>query len=197
LGIGNLGTRVRDARKAQQLSQEALAREADLSLNLVNKLERGVVTDPHYSTLSGLARALGMTVEQLVEEPVLAGKAEASETGPLQASQEELAAVVEDKRRLRYLRGWRAFVWKLEHRWRQDPPKTSREIAPLFEVMTALMDEGVFEFSNEARAAEYMDLKLFMEGVRNLNEIADDVEADEEAEERRSALRVIQGQISA
>jgi transcriptional regulator with XRE-family HTH domain len=91
MGVGNLGTRVRDARKARQLSQEALAREANLSLNLVNKLERGVVTDPHYSTLSGLARALGMTVEQLVEEPVLARKAEAP---PEQAGQNALTAKI-------------------------------------------------------------------------------------------------------
>jgi len=91
MGVGNLGIRVRDARKAKQLSQEALAREAELSLNLVNKLERGVVTDPHYSTLSGLARALGMTVEQLVEEPVLAGKDEAPPpSGPSRVSKDRL-----------------------------------------------------------------------------------------------------------
>ena len=39
---GNLGERVRAVRKARDLSQEALAREAGVSLNLVNKLERGV-----------------------------------------------------------------------------------------------------------------------------------------------------------
>ncbi len=66
MGQGNLGQRVRDARKARDLSQEALAREAGVSLNLVNKLERGVVTDPHYSTLSGLAHALELSVEDLV-----------------------------------------------------------------------------------------------------------------------------------
>lgn len=83
----DLGTRVRDVRKSRKLSQEALAREAGVSLNQVNKLERGVITDPHYSTLSGIARALDMTVEQLVEEPALAGKAEAPEVGPSNAEQ--------------------------------------------------------------------------------------------------------------
>jgi len=67
---GNLGKRVRALRTDRDLSQEALAREAGVSLNLVNKLERGVVTDPHYSTLSGIARALGVPVEELMREPV-------------------------------------------------------------------------------------------------------------------------------
>ncbi len=65
---GNLGERVREARKARDLSQEALAREAGVSLNLVNKLERGVITDPHYSTLSGLAGALDVSLYELLEE---------------------------------------------------------------------------------------------------------------------------------
>jgi len=57
-------------RTDRDLSQEALAREAGVSLNLVNKLERGVVTDPHYSTLSGIARAVGVPVDELMREPV-------------------------------------------------------------------------------------------------------------------------------
>ncbi len=73
----NLGRRIREARKARDLSQEALAREAGVSLNLVNKLERGIVTDPHYSTLSSLARALELSVENLVRggEPAPLGDA--------------------------------------------------------------------------------------------------------------------------
>jgi transcriptional regulator with XRE-family HTH domain len=81
---GSLGERLRAVRKARDLSQEALAREAGVSLNLVNKLERGVVTDPHYSTLSGIAGALGVSLAELIEEPVLAEKAEAPPlSGPL------------------------------------------------------------------------------------------------------------------
>jgi len=77
-----LKDRIRELRKAQGLSQEKLARQADLSLNLIGRLEGGQVTDPHYSTLRGLARALGVPVEDLVREPTLAGKAEAPGTGP-------------------------------------------------------------------------------------------------------------------
>jgi transcriptional regulator with XRE-family HTH domain len=68
---GNLGKRVRALRTDRDLSQEALAREAGVSLNLVNKLERGVVTDPHYSTLRGISHALGVSIDKLLqEEPV-------------------------------------------------------------------------------------------------------------------------------
>jgi transcriptional regulator with XRE-family HTH domain len=62
-----LGERIRDLRKTQEMSQEEVAQRAGVSLNLVNRLERGVITDPHYSTLVGLAKAFGMRVEKLIE----------------------------------------------------------------------------------------------------------------------------------
>jgi transcriptional regulator with XRE-family HTH domain len=76
-----IGPRVRERRIALGLSQEQLARRADISLNAMGKLETGRITDPHYSTLSGIAHALGTTVAELVgeEESVLAGpKADAT-----------------------------------------------------------------------------------------------------------------------
>jgi transcriptional regulator with XRE-family HTH domain len=79
---GVLGERIRAVRMARGISQEALARGADVSLNLVNKLERGVITDPHYSTLSGIASALGVSVEDLVREPVPLGEPPKEESGP-------------------------------------------------------------------------------------------------------------------
>lgn len=94
MALENLGEHIRTMRKARNLSQEALARRADVSLNLVGKLELGMVTNPHYSTLAGLARALDVTVEELVEEPAPLDKA--SEMRPLQASQEELADTVDE-----------------------------------------------------------------------------------------------------
>ena len=66
----SIGTRIRAARKAQGLTQEALARRADMSLNGLTQLEKGLRTDPHYSTLSKVAAGLGMSVAELVgEEP--------------------------------------------------------------------------------------------------------------------------------
>jgi transcriptional regulator with XRE-family HTH domain len=78
----SIGDKVRATRKAAGISQEEVARRAGVSLNVINRLERGVILDPHYSTLRGIARALGVPVEDLVMEPALAGNAEAPGTGP-------------------------------------------------------------------------------------------------------------------
>ena len=78
----SIGDKVRATRKAAGISQEEVARRAGVSLNVINRLERGVILDPHYSTLRGIASALGVPVEDLVREPALAGNAEAPGTGP-------------------------------------------------------------------------------------------------------------------
>lgn len=64
----DLGKRVRSKRRELKLSQDALARRADVSMSLINQMERGLITDPHYSTLRRLAAALNMSVAELVEE---------------------------------------------------------------------------------------------------------------------------------
>lgn len=63
-----IGHRVRSQRRALDLTQEQLARRADVSLNLVNRVERGAILDPHVSTLRSLAHGLGVNVEELVKE---------------------------------------------------------------------------------------------------------------------------------
>jgi excisionase family DNA binding protein len=103
---------------------------------------------------------------------------------------------LEDERRMRYLRGWRAFVHNLARRWEEKRPKTSAEISPLFEAMTALVEQGVFEPS-EASVPEAGELTLLMVGFQRLNEIADKVEKDEEAEKRRATFAIIQEKASA
>jgi|SRR5829696_6464090 len=90
MALENLGEHIRTVRKERGLSQEALARRADVSLNLVGRLELGMVKNPHYGTLAGLARALDLTVEELVEEPEASttGKASAPSAGrPSKAQQ--------------------------------------------------------------------------------------------------------------
>ncbi len=82
----SIGDKVRATRKAAGISQEEVARRAGVSLNVINRLERGVILDPHYSTLRGIASALGVPVEDLVREPAALattpGKAEAPDPGP-------------------------------------------------------------------------------------------------------------------
>lgn len=80
--MSSIGSRVKRARKAKGVSQEALARAADLSLPGVARLEQGGITDPHYSTLLKIANVLEVDAHWLyagegVEEPT---------TGPLAAA---------------------------------------------------------------------------------------------------------------
>lgn len=76
-----IGARIRASRKAEGLSQEGLARRADTSLNVISRLERGEIGDPHVSTLTRIADALGTTVSELLSEEVaLAGKDDAPKT---------------------------------------------------------------------------------------------------------------------
>src|SRR5215217_1488732 len=65
----NFGSRIRAARKAAGLSQEELARRADMSLKGMGDIERGVIPDPHYSSLSKIAKGLGISIGELLEEP--------------------------------------------------------------------------------------------------------------------------------
>jgi hypothetical protein len=101
---------------------------------------------------------------------------------------------LEEERRLRYLRPWRAFVHVLARRWEQEPPRTSREIAPLFDALTAVVEQGVFEPPEEVSASEAHELTLLMLGFERLNEIANSVEQDEE---RNAVVRDIREKFSA
>ena len=87
----DLSNRLRSLRTERGLSQEAVARRADIGLRAYGDLERGRASDPHYSTLEGVAQALGTTVAELVGEEAAVPLAKASETGP-QKSAERSAA---------------------------------------------------------------------------------------------------------
>jgi transcriptional regulator with XRE-family HTH domain len=61
-----LGMNIRRARKAKELSQYALAKEADVSREYIRKLEAGK-SDPTVGMLQRLARALGVPLAELLE----------------------------------------------------------------------------------------------------------------------------------
>jgi transcriptional regulator with XRE-family HTH domain len=105
-----LAERIRTARKERQLSQEALANRAGMSLRAFRSLETGEADDPHYSTLSKLAEALGLSVSELVGEKSLVPLSEApeGEAGPpaqvdrlqvLNDYAESFSSIAEKKRR--------------------------------------------------------------------------------------------------
>jgi transcriptional regulator with XRE-family HTH domain len=66
----DIGERIRSLRTARGLSQEEVARRTGIGLKSYGDLERGRTRDPHYSTLRGVARALGVRVEEVLEEPL-------------------------------------------------------------------------------------------------------------------------------
>jgi transcriptional regulator with XRE-family HTH domain len=84
MALENLGKNMKATRKAQGLSQEAVARRADLSLNVVAKIELGLIGNPHYATLAGIADALDLTVAELVGEtaPKASAPLETGRPGP-------------------------------------------------------------------------------------------------------------------
>jgi excisionase family DNA binding protein len=101
---------------------------------------------------------------------------------------------LEEDRRLRYLRPWRAFVHGLAGRWEKQPPKTAREIAPLYEALAAVVEQGVFEPSERVGPSEAHELMLLTLGFQRLNEIANNVEQDAE---RDAVVRDIREKFSA
>lgn len=61
--------RVKETRERAGLSQEDVARRADMSSAYVSRLERGVVPNPKTTDLVRIARALGLTLEDLTADP--------------------------------------------------------------------------------------------------------------------------------
>lgn len=61
-----LGRRCREVRREHGFSQMDLVRYHDFSLSHVQKIERGDL-DPRLSTLKRLAKALGVTLSELLD----------------------------------------------------------------------------------------------------------------------------------
>ena len=63
----SLAKRIESLRKKQGLSQEKLARLADVSNNTIINIEAGINDNPTIETLRKIARAFGVSVEELVK----------------------------------------------------------------------------------------------------------------------------------
>lgn len=62
----NLARKVRQLREKLGLSQEKLARLADVSNNTIINIEAGKQDNPTIDTLKKVAKALGVSVEKLI-----------------------------------------------------------------------------------------------------------------------------------
>jgi len=61
-----LAENIKKYRTKLGLTQEALARKADISYNTIIKLESKAIADPRMETLKKLAKALGVKIDELV-----------------------------------------------------------------------------------------------------------------------------------
>lgn len=64
--MANIADNVRKARKKAVLSQDKLAREADVAYNTVVKIESGENKNPTIETLRSIARALKISIDELI-----------------------------------------------------------------------------------------------------------------------------------
>lgn len=67
LQMAGFGEKLKSLRRKAGLSQEKLARAADISTSAVTKLEAGKV-EPTWRTVQALARVLGVTVLEFVDD---------------------------------------------------------------------------------------------------------------------------------
>lgn len=63
-----LSKRIRELRNKKGLSQEKLARLADVSYNTIVKIESGESKNPTFQTMAGIAKALGVSLDQLADK---------------------------------------------------------------------------------------------------------------------------------
>jgi transcriptional regulator with XRE-family HTH domain len=63
----NLSKRIESLRKKQGLSQEKLARLADVSNNTIINIEAGINNNPTIETIRKITKALGVSVEELIK----------------------------------------------------------------------------------------------------------------------------------
>jgi transcriptional regulator with XRE-family HTH domain len=183
---------VKEWRHRRMLSQQEVADRAGTSLFTIQRIERGE-GNVRPKTGRAVAAALGVSIEELLPKDQAPPHLQPSFNG-----------LLAEERRYRYLRSWRAFVWKLVQRWEKDPPKTSQEIVVVLDTMQALIDEGAFQHppaqvttSDEGEASEVIDLQALFFGLQRLNRIADTVKGDETAQQRRELLKALPGGLSA
>jgi len=62
-----IGKTIRKYRQDKEMSQEALARAADLSLPTIVKIESGETPNPSIDTVKKVAVALGVSVDNLIK----------------------------------------------------------------------------------------------------------------------------------
>lgn len=66
-----IGKQIKKLRQNKDLSQEALAREADIPYTTLTKIESGVIKSPSVYTIAKIAEALDSDVDSLIKGGVI------------------------------------------------------------------------------------------------------------------------------
>lgn len=77
--MNKIGINVASRRHELGMIQEKLAELSDLSINFISKVERGAATDIKAGTLQSLAKALNVSMDELMN-----GKVKKQQAGPFQ-----------------------------------------------------------------------------------------------------------------
>jgi len=67
----NLGKKIRNLRKKQGLSQDELARKADIPYTTLTKIEIDVIKKPSVFAVAKIAEALGVSLDDLINKYVI------------------------------------------------------------------------------------------------------------------------------
>lgn len=62
-----IGEKIKQIRNRQGLTQDALARKADLPYTTLTKIETNVITKPSIQTVTKIAKGLGISIDDLVK----------------------------------------------------------------------------------------------------------------------------------
>jgi len=65
-----IGEKIRKLRQQRKISQDRLSKKADLALNTIVKIETGENPNPTLETLQKIAKALDVSLDQLLKNKV-------------------------------------------------------------------------------------------------------------------------------
>ena len=65
--IKEIGDKIRAIRNKKGLTQDALAKKADLPYTTLTKIESNVITKPSIQTVTKIAKGLGVSIDELIK----------------------------------------------------------------------------------------------------------------------------------
>jgi len=67
MNVSNIQEKIKKERNKQGISQDRLSKLADVTYNTIIKIESGANTNPTINTLTKIAKALGVSVDDLLK----------------------------------------------------------------------------------------------------------------------------------